>query len=111
MIKKQSTKNSQLKKVSTNLAKDRKQLLAIIKKIILSSRRNSSAEWMERLPKKCIQIESILFSAASSFEEHMNTSTLRRRLTILTRSLTHANRYNGLNRSMKDMKIQPLNCN
>lgn len=65
---------------------------------------------MERLPKKCIQIESILFSAASSLEEHMNISTLRQRLMILTRSLANVNKCNKLNRSMENTKIQPIGC-
>ena len=65
--------------------------------ILFLSRRNNSVEWLEQLPAKAQLIESIMCSAASSFEDHMNVATLPQRLIIFTKSLINASRLSKKN--------------
>jgi len=66
----------------------RRQMIQEIVKI-LKKDKNGNADWLSKLPNMAKQLEVSLYRNARSFEEYTNMSTLKHRLQLIAREVSH----------------------
>ena len=62
---------------------ERRSMITRIAQLMITTKPNPPADWLQKLPNMARRLEETLFRSAASFEEYRDTSTLKRRLQAL----------------------------